>query len=121
MLVFFGYGSQLNKIFSGVGVGEVLMGQIVDFGNIFFFKGEGFIVWKEVINLCVVVLIIKELFNGNFVIVGCQEVKVNNELCELCVVGIICLQDIGMLNMVVYDKIVEVCIIYGGCGQISQV
>lgn len=71
MLVFLGYGSQLNKVFLGVDVGGVLFLQIIDLGNIFVLKGEGFIVWKEVINLCVVVLIIKELFNGNFVIVGC--------------------------------------------------
>ncbi|MCH2250646.1 MAG: flagellar basal body L-ring protein FlgH [Cognatishimia sp.] len=119
--VFLGYGGQLNKILPGVGAGEVPTGQIVDLGNTSSSKGEGSIARKEAINLRVAALIIKELPNGNFVIAGRQEVKVNNELRELRVAGIIRPQDIGTLNTVAYDKIAEARITYGGRGQISQV
>lgn len=119
--VFFGYGGQLNKVLPGVAAGDVPTGQIVDLGNTSASKGEGSIARKEAINLRVAALIIKELPNGNFVIAGRQEVKVNNELRELRVAGIIRPQDIGTLNTVAYDKIAEARITYGGRGQISQV
>ncbi|WP_370228522.1 flagellar basal body L-ring protein FlgH [Cognatishimia sp.] len=118
---FLGYGGQLNKVLPGVGAGEVPTGQIIDLGNTSASRGEGSIARKEAINLRVAALIIKELPNGNFVIAGRQEVKVNNELRELRVAGIIRPQDIGTLNTVAYDKIAEARITYGGRGQISQV
>ena len=119
--VFLGYGSQLNKVLPGVDAGGVPSPQIIDLGNTSASKGEGSIARKEAINLRVAALIIKELPNGNFVIAGRQEVKVNNELRELRVAGIIRPQDIGTLNTVAYDKIAEARITYGGRGQISQV
>jgi flagellar L-ring protein precursor FlgH len=120
--VFFGYGGQINKVLPGVGASDVPTGgQIVDLGNTSASKGEGSIARKEAINLRVAALIIKELPNGNFVIAGRQEVKVNNELRELRVAGIIRPQDIATLNTVAYDKIAEALSTNGGRGQISQV
>ncbi|MGR3839799.1 MAG: flagellar basal body L-ring protein FlgH [Cognatishimia sp.] len=120
--VFFGYGGQIDKILPGVSSTDLPTGgQIVDLGNTSSSKGGGSIARKEAINLRIAALIIKELPNGNFVIAGRQEVKVNNELRELRVAGIIRPQDIGTLNTVAYDKIAEARITYGGRGQISQV
>lgn len=120
--VFLGYSGRLHNVVPGIGAADLPTGgQIVDLGNASSSKGEGSIARKEAINLRVAALIIKELPNGNFVIAGRQEVKVNNELRELRVAGIIRPQDIGTLNTVAYDKIAEARITYGGRGQISQV
>lgn len=120
--VFFGYGGQINKVLPGVGANDLPTGgNIVDLGNTSSSAGEGTIRRNEAINLRVAALIIKELPNGNFVIAGRQEVKVNSELRELRVAGVIRPEDINTANTVSYDKIAEARITYGGRGQISQV
>ncbi len=58
--------------------------------------------------------------NGNMVVAGRQEVKVNQELRELRVAGIIRPQDINMNNTIPYEKIAEARITYGGDGSISR-
>ena len=58
--------------------------------------------------------------NGNMVVAGRQEVKVNQELRELRVAGIIRPQDIATNNTIPYDKIAEARISYGGDGSISR-
>lgn len=119
---FFGYGGQINKVLPGVGADDLPTGgNIVDLGNTSSSAGEGSIRRNEAINLRVAALIIKELPNGNFVIAGRQEVKVNSELRELRVAGIIRPEDISTANTVGYDKVAEARITYGGRGQISQV
>lgn len=118
---FFGYGSQIDKILPGVDAADLPSGNIVDLGSTSTSKGEGTIKRNEAIKLRVAALIIKELPNGNLVIAGRQEVKVNNELRELRVAGIIRPQDISTANTVPYDKIAEARIAYGGRGQISIV
>ncbi|WP_299877656.1 flagellar basal body L-ring protein FlgH [uncultured Sulfitobacter sp.] len=84
-------------------------------------SGEGSIQRNESIRLRVAALIIRVLPNGNFVLAGRQEVKVNAELRELRIAGIIRQADINVDNTVDYDKIAEARITYGGRGQISNV
>jgi len=84
-------------------------------------SGQGSIKRNENIRLRVAALIIQVLPNGNFVIAGRQEVKVNAELRELRIAGIIRQADIKVNNTVDYDKIAEARITYGGRGQISAV
>lgn len=84
-------------------------------------NGTGSIRRTESIQLRVAALIIQTLPNGNFVIAGRQEVKVNQELRELRIAGIIREADIGVANTINYDKIAEARISYGGKGQISVV
>lgn len=84
-------------------------------------SGAGSIQRNESISLRVAALIIKVLPNGNFVIAGRQEVKVNAELRELRIAGIIRQADINVSNTIDYDKIAEARITYGGRGQISTV
>ena len=83
--------------------------------------GAGSIRRNESIRLRVAALIIQELPNGNFVIAGRQEVKVNAELRELRIAGIIRESDIDVDNTIDYDKVAEARISYGGRGQISVV
>lgn len=119
---FFGYGSKIDKVLPGVSAADLPTGgDIVDLGNSSASAGAGSIARNEAINLRVAALIIKELPNGNFVIAGRQEVKVNSELRELRVAGIIRPEDISTANTVGYDKVAEARITYGGRGQISVV
>jgi flagellar L-ring protein FlgH len=59
--------------------------------------------------------------NGNFAIEGRQEVRVNFELRDLQIRGVIRPEDIDNQNTIPYDKIAEARIAYGGRGQITDV
>lgn len=94
-------------------------GDLVDLSAESDSRGEGAVTRDERINLRVAATIMKELPNGNFVIAGRQEVKVNYELRELRIAGIVRPVDIDLDNTIKYDKIAEARISYGGRGQIS--
>ncbi|TDE39131.1 flagellar basal body L-ring protein FlgH [Antarcticimicrobium sediminis] len=119
---FLGYGSQIDKILPGVDASDLPTGgSIIDLGSTSSTAGEGSIKRNETIELRVAAMIVKELPNGNFVIGGRQEVKVNQELRELRVAGVIRPVDIMIDNTIPYDQIAEARIAYGGRGQLSRV
>jgi flagellar L-ring protein precursor FlgH len=92
-----------------------------DFGTQTSVSGEGAIDRDERINLRVAAIFTQTLPNGNLVIVGRQEVRVNFEMREILVTGVIRPEDIGSYNAVSYDKIAEAIIDYSGRGHISDV
>ena len=76
---------------------------------------------QETVSLTVAAVITDRLPNGNLVIGGSQEVRINNELRELLVSGVIRPEDIASDNTIAHTKIAEARISYGGRGDISQV
>lgn len=83
--------------------------------------GTGAIKRNETVTLRLAGVIIQALPNGNLAVAARQEVRVNNELRELQVSGVLRPQDIGSDNTVRHDRLAEARIAYGGRGQISDV
>ena len=84
-------------------------------------QGEGNIDRAEQIQVSVPAVVTKVLKNGNLVISGTQELRVNYELRSLAVAGIVHPADISRNNTVAYDRIAEARISYGGRGRITEV
>jgi flagellar L-ring protein precursor FlgH len=83
--------------------------------------GSGTVDRKESLQTNVAVVVTQTLPNGNLVIEGHQEVRVNFEIRDLIVQGIVRPEDIQSDNTIPSEKIAEARISYGGRGQITDV
>lgn len=84
-------------------------------------SGNGSVQRNEKIALKVAATVVDVLANGHLVVQGNQEVRVNFELRDLQVTGIVRPEDISRQNQITYDKIAGARISYGGRGQITDV
>lgn len=83
--------------------------------------GTGQIQRNEAVTLRLAGVVTQVLPNGNLAIVARQEFRVNSELRELQVTGVIRPQDIASNNTVQHDRMAEARIAYGGRGQLTEV
>ena len=112
-----GFESKLGKILPDAVNPDALVGINTDSTS----TGDGKIKREETISLKLAAMVTQVLPNGNFVIQGRQEVRVNFELRELTIRGVVRPEDIVNTNSISYDKIAEARISYGGKGTTSDV
>jgi len=96
-------------------------GSLVKMGSDNSNVGAGTINRSEAIDMTLAALVAQVLPNGNMVIAGHQQVRVNNELRDLAVSGIVRSQDISPKNTVDLAQIAEARVSYGGVGTVSDV
>ena len=110
----------LEAEFSKVLPQAVSAASLLSFDNAHETKGEGKVDRQEVISLTFAAVVTQILPNGSLVIVGRQEIRVNSELRELMVTGVVRPSDIDSDNTISHEKIAEMRVAYGGSGTISQ-
>lgn len=76
---------------------------------------------EEQVILNVAAMVTQVLPNGDLVVVGHQEMRVNYEVRDLQVAGVVRPQDISSVNTVSLDKLAEARVSYGGRGQITNI
>lgn len=84
-------------------------------------EGKGSVNRSEALQTSVAGVVTQVLPNGNLVVEGRQEVRVNYEIRELIVAGIVRPEDIESDNTIESTKIAQARIAYGGRGQITDV
>lgn len=112
-----GYETKLSKILPNAVNPASLLNLDSQSSNL----GEGAITRDEKIELKVAAVITQKLPNGNLVLAGRQEVRVNFEVRQLQIMGVIRPEDIKADNTITSDKIAEARISYGGKGHISDI
>ena len=101
--------------------GTPTLGSLVDTDSSVSNNGQGSVSRTEDISLNVAAVVVQRLPNGNLVIHGRQEVRVNYEVRELYVAGVVRPEDITPDNTISHDQIAELRVAYGGRGQLSDV
>ena len=112
----FGYETKLADIFPE----EVVNTDLIETDGALSNDGQGAITRSDAVNLRVAGSVTQVLPNGNMVVRGHQEVRVNCDVKILEVDGIIRRADITTTNTVSYDQIAEARITYGGRGQLND-
>ncbi len=83
-------------------------------------SGDGEIERSEDITLTFAAVVTQILPNGALAIMGRQEIKVNSEMRELMVTGVIRSEDIDSDNVISHTRIAEMRLAYGGKGTLSD-
>lgn len=100
---------------------KILPGRILTADSTASSEGKGSVDRKEALQTNVAAVVTQVLPNGNLVVEGKQEIRVNYEIRELIVAGIVRPEDIQSDNTIDSTKIAQARIAYGGRGQIMDV
>ena len=101
--------------------GQVNPANLLNMNNNDQMTGNSQINRRETITTTVAAAVIRVLPSGNLLIKGSQEIRVNYEIREVSVEGIVRPEDISNDdNSVNLDQVAEARISYGGRGQISE-
>ncbi len=111
----FGVEGYIQKIFR-----DAVAANLVSVNSNGASAGTAAIKRNETVTLRLAGVITQVLANGNLVVSARQEVRVNSELRELTVSGVIRSQDIASDNTVHHDRMAEARIAYGGRGQLTH-
>ncbi len=112
-----GYEASLNKILPEA----IDPTALIDADSSSNSTGTGKVERREAITTTVAAVITQILPNGNLVIQGKQEVRLNFEMREVLVSGVVRPEDISNQNTIQHTQIAEARISYGGRGQITDV
>lgn len=111
-------GTAIDTVFLPAGMAASNLGDVNSNSN---FQGSGSVDREETLTTTIAAVVTQVLPNGNLVIEGRQEVRVNFEVRELIVAGIVRPEDITANNRIASEMIAEARIGYGGRGQITTV
>jgi len=100
---------------------KILPGKILTADSTASTDGKGSVNRQEALQTNVAAVVTQVLPNGNLVVEGKQEIRVNFEIRELIVAGIVRPEDIQSDNTIDSSKIAQARIAYGGRGQITDV
>src|SRR5579864_9743078 len=100
---------------------KILPGRILTADGTASSDGQGSIQRQETLVTNIAAVVTQVLPNGNLVVEGKQEIRVNFEIRELIVAGIVRPEDIQSDNTIDSSKIAQARIAYGGHGEISDI
>jgi len=116
-----GRGLNLDGTLTANGVTGLTTSNSGTVGSTSNFKGSGGTTRSESIDISMAAVVVKVFGNGNLLVRGSQEVRVNAELRVMKGSGIVRPTDIGANNTVPYERIAEARVSYGGRGHVSHV
>lgn len=94
---------------------------LLDIGSKTNSKGEGKIGRQEKIDTKVAAVVTQLMANGNMAIYGSQEIRVNSEVRQMTVQGIVRPEDVASDNTVDITQLAEARISYGGKGDLPSI